>query len=92
MNEDYKKWLCELAEMNYRFVVPTSIEILIKAMWAINRECYDKGGFCICSSTGGDYYIHFNEFQRVIFTRKDHNNSEQEALQASLEYIFKETT
>jgi hypothetical protein len=67
-----------------------TLEILIKAMWAINRRAVKESGFCICSSTGGDFYVYYGKYQRAAYPRKDHNNSELEALTAALTYIYQQ--
>lgn len=98
---DFNKWVAEKAGVKYHdkpyFVwdsdksqieyPPTEItlEILIKAMWAINRRGYwcvemFKDAIGICNKEPG--YDDIKEFKY-----KDHNNSEMEALKAALEYI-----
>jgi hypothetical protein len=66
------------------------LETLIRCMWAINRESVNEDNYCICSSTGGDYIVYFGKYQRAYFSKKDHNNSEQTALEKALEYIFEQ--
>jgi hypothetical protein len=96
MNEDFKKWLCEKAEYNYYLeyeqqpIIDRTLEILIKAMWAINRE--DKRVYNITMTVGGTYLSKIgSKFPDFVFFRQaDRNNSETEALTAALEYIFEQ--
>ncbi len=100
MTDDFKKWLCELAGYETtswcgyikkglvydlrKNDVP--LEILIKAMWIINR--------------GGRRFVNMNWEQITIYAEgpyhlgavysKKYNNSEQEALTAALEYIYEQ--
>ncbi len=94
MIEDFKKRLCKKAGlMNYYLVnnVRTDNEeliLLIKAMWAINREGkwhIKMENYCIAF-----YSYMAKEYKEIIFKYKDHNNSEQEALQKALEYIYEQ--
>jgi len=93
MSEEFKKWLCEKAELNqaqgcsilFHFGDDVITEYtLIKAMWAINRcseweIMADKYGFNInCSRGHKSFFI--LEY-----------NSEQEALTKALEYIYNNT-
>jgi len=98
MKEDFKKWLCEKAEdkknieyFKSEIINPDDwIALLIKAMWAINRE-------------GGDYsFILYRSFVEVSYNDGQHDsaenffhgeydNSEQEALTKALEYIWEQT-
>jgi len=91
MEEDFKRWLCKLNgydfESDYFRMDELMIEILIKAMWQINRD----GKWDIQMDRD---YIDVSSRQEVlddVFTFKDHNNSELEALTKALEYIYKET-
>jgi hypothetical protein len=93
MKEEFKKWLCEKAGYNYNaWGKPCpydihDIKILIKAMWAINRETrddyirYGPTGFSRC-------YYDVEDMGMTRFDIKDHNNSEQQALEAALKYIW----
>ena len=89
MTEDCKRWACKLAGFSEVFIGPSQwvdydLEILIKAMWAINRE----GLFKI-------QYEYFNNWYYFVSKRngkglqlniKDHKYSEQEELTAALTY------
>jgi len=85
MDDKFKKWLCELAGCpamrdNY---LANELEILIKAVWKINRE--REYFICIMSTeimTGHPYKI-----DGEYFKYKDYKN-ETEALTAALKYIF----
>ena len=103
MTEDFKKWLCDLAGIKYWTVIDRygnsweeniSLEILIKAMWTINRQEGSKYKirlediYCFTVTNEWSDSVAVTD---VDFYFKDYNNSEQEALTAALEYIFKET-
>jgi len=98
MTEDFKKWLCEKA--GYKFdtmdkyyqkeflkSLPNGLhlEILIKAVWAINRE----RKWNIFES-----YFSYNVYKDCVKQRqfhfKDYNNSEQKTLEKALEYIYEQ--
>lgn len=91
MSEDFKKWLCDKSKFDIAHWLLNEHEelsLLIKAMWAINREgkweiISDKVSLDI-SDKHGDFCI--------SFYYSDHNNSEQEALTKALEYIFDKET
>lgn len=95
MTEEFKGWLCERAR--YMFFPENGIALdrrilalLIKAMWAINRE---KGKYRIKQNIFNDYYVgdySKRPVEYVEFAKEDHNNSEQQALQAALEYVFEQ--
>ena len=99
----YEEWLCELNGIRYKTLhkgqtigvltgadriekTEITLEILVKAMWAINR--------------GNDYEITIDGLQVIVdggdstdgdmvFAIKDYN-SEYEALNEALKYIYKE--
>lgn len=86
MKEGFKEWLCELAEFKFEYYDHIGLlYILVKAMWAINRE----GIYRI-------WILHdrvelYNGYTKVIeewFFFKKYNNSEQQALEKALEYIY----
>lgn len=92
MIEDFKKWLCKKAGLkdwiaNIKFeneILP--LEILIKAMWTINRESdisysiinYEER-FAVAKI--GTRCLEYFDFRK-------YNDSEQQALEAVLKYIF----
>ena len=105
MTDDFKKWCSEKADYKVPMVYISRFNekplvTLIKAMWNINRE-HSKGSnkyfiqdntyfynmdtsFCL-------YDKSFNTKSRLVkrFMLKDYNNSEQQALEKALEYIYK---
>jgi hypothetical protein len=106
MTEAFKKWLCELADIKKKCDIyyghstildkceclPKNItlEILIKAKWALNREAEKY----FITQTSISYCLIPQEKEKepipadIHFSYEDHNNSEQEALTAALKYIF----
>ena len=93
MTEDCKKWLCELAEYGPWIwdALPEEADdvrlaILIKAMWAINRE----GKWWITMYPHGIHLKLPHRGKGKDFEYKDYNNSETEALAKALEYIFEQ--
>lgn len=109
MTDDFKKWLCELAGIEYNYFFESfpdknkawggfELIILVKAMWAINRAYSRREGeYCIkdnthfrnitpCFSIVHDYI----DLEENSIYLQDHNNSEQEALTAALEYIYEQ--
>lgn len=95
MTNGFKKRMCELAGYNYADFKPTGtfywkdkeLEILIRAMWAINRA---DDWHIIMDNCGLWLYNPYGDFE-IEFEYRNHNNSEQEALIKALEYIYKET-
>ncbi len=92
MKTEFKKWACGLADSAFKpellgnkdYSVNT-IAILIKAMWAINRNnkfFMIMDGYQILVDTG-EHNEHFNF--------AEHDNSEQAALMAALNHIYQET-
>ena len=87
MDYDFDKWIYELVchDNALAINIPISLEYLVKAMWAINRDMR------------GEYHLQmhligvdvFKNGKGKPFNFTDHNNSEQAALQAALEDIFK---
>jgi hypothetical protein len=83
MNNDFKEWLCKkagrgkLIPLDWKYC---ELEILIKAMWAINRK--------------GKYYIilepNLISVNKNEFFYAQYNNSEQKALEKALEYIYEQ--
>ena len=111
MTEDFKKWLCELADFDFYDICPErkisecqwppksyqckecgkdkiTLEILIKAMWAINN-----GSSMWEIEMNAQYIFIFKVGTRkeAEFYYDNYSNYEQEALTAALEYIYKET-
>lgn len=92
MKEDFKKWLCEKAGHKPEHVrgfikydaQTLTLYIFLKAMWAINRE--DKFDIKM-DSNKIVVYCRFIVDRRYFHYHK-HNNSEQEALEKALEYIY----
>ncbi len=94
MDEDFKKWLCEL--VGYRFW-PQNLDcnedielaILIKAMWAINDKWLEtksnKQPKIIMTPEGFDLFI-----CKTIMHFSNKQCSNQDALAKVLKYIFKE--
>lgn len=88
MTEDFKKFLCDKAGVSTilyskKYRPCMQIGILIKAMWQINKE--------------GKYYITMNNNHIYIkyalctkFFYYKNYNSEIEALEKALEYIYKQ--
>ena len=98
MKEEFKKWLCEKAKEEYKTIIDRhyytgkpiyrinkiTLETLIKAMWAINRE--------------GEWNIKLDSHCIVFHSRKDYCDdmydfteySEQKALKKALEYIYEQ--
>ena len=82
MKDDFNYWLQDLSctrGMNF-----DNIEILIKAMWAINRETnwriwLDKYGLAVFKNA---------EDLPGLAIKYIHNESEQKALEKALRYIF----
>jgi len=97
-NQEYKLWLCELASDNdYDYseqdIKHIELEILIKAMWAINRK------------DGTDWNIKMDQEDVTVYVWNSHSwdcakscdyeayeNSEQKALDQALRYIYSETS
>ena len=99
MKEGFKRWLCEKAGYGTGFTNDVEwknkgLEILIKAMWAINREAYTAGNkerYFIIQKLGGfvvNYGLKTNGFIEKQFDFCD--NFEQEALMAALKYIYEQ--
>jgi hypothetical protein len=90
MKEDFKKWLCEKADYMYSeyFNYIETLYILTKAMWAINRE----NNYRITITQGGCYSQSqpWKDLIMKYYLLKDYNNSEQEALEKALEYIYEQ--
>ncbi len=98
MTEECKKWVLELADSALSIGTRckpgyeiNTIAILIKAMWAINRE--KKWRMDINSNYVGVYTnLSFNHFEKMDlnqeFRFRDFFNSEQKALQSALQHIF----
>lgn len=95
MKEDFKKWLSDKAGylyLAYQMLeekgMNNEVELLIKAMWAVNRE---KDYLMEIT----DAYITVQDpdwrIEPSYFLFKDYNNSEQKALTAALEYVYKES-
>ena len=73
---------CIKGECNGLGTREITLEILIKTMWAIIRE----GKYMIAMNK--DYFsIHTND-DYIEFLYDEHNNSETEALEAALKYIY----
>ena len=90
MNEDFKKWVCEKANIDEKLVYGCDyrfIGVLIKAMWAINRKGKWEISIFPQAIHIGKVLFFANE-DDILFKYKDHNNSEQEALEKALEYIY----
>lgn len=91
MKEDFKKWLCELAEIKPEDMPGCDhrlIGTLIKAMWAINRESIKSKEWSVeMSSWSYDVFSSWLR-RRYKFSYENHDNSEQEALIKALEYIY----
>lgn len=93
MKEKFKKWICKLISIKYRTIDDGygevyDIEILIKAMWKINRD----GEWQIHSNVSS-YYVSQKYRGKIDkwFHFEEHNNSELEALTKALEYIWENT-
>ena len=85
MDEGFQKWLFNIADLPHKYDGYPKIELLIQAMWAINRKgeweiMQDKYGFCV----SGPVYIKSFILNKI-------NNSEQKSLEAALKYIYEET-
>ena len=100
MNEDFKKWLCEKA--NEKYVVDEDgnfanyysqmsvLELLIRSMWAINREKEWKISYD--PDFGLSYHLYGIKYRvNKGFYVRDYNDSEQTALTKALEYIYQES-
>lgn len=96
MIEDFKKFLCDEAGIMYDSINSSLLNmsnsdiallILIKAMWKINRE---NNKWVI--SMQGDLIMCQNDEIIETFLYKKYNNSEQQALEAALQYIYSEET
>lgn len=99
MNTEFKKWLCKKAGDNgpapltdrcWELFNP-SLEILIKAMWAINKEfkrylIYMNESQIHVWDSDGDTRYSGEYFSFILF-----NWSEEKALEAALGYIWKKT-
>ena len=100
MNKDFKEWLCKLTGTQYQDLkaehlceYDIELEVLIKAMWAINKK-YNENcnkGFCIKQNDLLNAYIAINEMNDTTelsdyywFT----DNSEQRCLILALKYIY----
>ena len=100
MNEEFKKFLCEKAGVEYSEkpqIIHTTgnadeandflnIAIPIKAMWAINRNNVEKKLHPRIQIDAHGVAILQGTIKHYDF--QDHSNSEQEALTAALEYIW----
>jgi len=103
MDEDFKKWLCNLLGIHYRTIDDGygdiyGIEILIKAMWKINKRPLDfnmieirMDAISITLWKRGDGVPFSEDFYDYEYVFKDYNNSELEALTKALEYIWENT-
>ena len=104
MTEDFKEWLCKKAgylpeNLNGTITYDDKelvLAILIKAMWVINKaRSKDNDNYCIQDNT---YHYNTSPCFCVLkgtklvssFYLYIHNDSEQDALTAALEYIYKE--
>ena len=92
MTEEHKKKLCHLAGFDEKFIQPETwvdydLEILIKAMWAINRNNSGKTFCIIMSFLYVEVISQEIKYSQKTFDYRDYN-SEQEALQAALLYIL----
>jgi len=80
---------CNICEAD-EGMTKVTLEILIKAMFAINRDI--EKGYFVTFVNGECVAIYRNtcgmNFMKKLFPFSDHNNSEQEALTAALQYIF----
>ena len=91
MDDGFKKWLCEKGCSLYTYglydkmLTDAQLAILIKAMWAVNRE---GKGIEINLESERVYVSLIQDHDYFYF--KDHNNSEQEALTKALEYVWKQ--
>jgi len=101
--KDFSRWVCGKTNATVEFFEGSDdckTLVLIKAMWAINREFEDspieENGFWVGLSEmrwqvdkRGDspVYFYFSDHTEY-FDFSDHNNSELEALEAALKYIM----
>lgn len=92
MKAEFKKFLCEIAGFDYDYryfenqaVLHCELEILIKAMWAINDSDLK---YNITMSTDNHYLVWLYEQECL---KRCKNIDKQQALTAALEYIYKET-
>ncbi len=92
MTDDFRKWLCEITgiETNEYW---SELELLIKAMWAINREAEEKrniyDGYYWIEQGIKAYIVKCNSNIKTFYY-EDYNNSEQQTLEKTLEYIYKQ--
>lgn len=104
MDEGFKKWLVKKAGRDttpgkdfiaLMEVIEPSLETLIRCMWAVNRESKNKCLSWFIQQVYCNKGLSFAVFKisEVVkfFYLCDHNDSEQEALTAALNYIYKET-
>ena len=96
MTEDFKKWLCEKAGLDWvdtlQYINEVPIKLLIKAMWAINAE---KNRWDIEMGTGAWHIFNNkvscgNDGRLSIFYFNDYKDSEQQALKKTLIYIYEQ--
>ena len=85
--EDFKKWLIEKANYDNKCKILTENELLltlIQAMFVINRE---RGYFRV--SIGQEcIHVGHDEDDGKYFYPSEYNNSEIQALEKALEYIW----
>lgn len=89
MTEDFKQWVCQNAGIDRLHYPHLELEILIKAMWSINRGGewnidMDYFGLSICKSEA----VSQDTTYEAQFHYKDHNSSELEALTKALQYVM----
>ena len=84
MTEDFNDFLAEKNGIVNDFTEPT-LEILVRAMFKINRE---GEWHLIIDYDSVAIKKHPNDILHTNIYYSDHNNSEQEALQKALKYVY----
>jgi len=89
LEENFVKWIIKVSNLNTKPIHTgqSNLEILIKAMFALNRE--GKWAIMIHPNEVIVYRQSFSG-KDIIFLIKDHNNSELEALTKALQYIYEQ--
>jgi hypothetical protein len=92
MNEDFKQWVWSLAYPEKKcemiFIWKSTIETLIRAMWAINKR--NDGSHITMLKDSFLYDPEKFTNVGVWFPYKDYDNSELKAMKAALLYIYEQ--
>ena len=91
MDEEFRNWLCELTEIEYTknlFFDYSKLELLIKAMWAINKK-YENISIEVTKNEIMVHIVHHGLFP-YSFPYIVDKKPEEKALESALKYIYEE--